>query len=80
MKCGVWVNITVGLDPSTRNNLDAIRSIPISTPTGEIIPLSSVAKVEYGMGANVVNREDVSRWEHPIFVIRQFNTMYILRE
>ncbi|MDJ0598745.1 MAG: efflux RND transporter permease subunit [Crocosphaera sp.] len=55
------INITVGLDPSARNNLDAIGSLPISTPTGEIIPLSSVAKVEYGMGANVVNREDVSR-------------------
>ncbi|EAZ90810.1 CusA/CzcA family heavy metal efflux RND transporter [Crocosphaera chwakensis] len=55
------IDITVGLEPSARNNLDAIRSIPISTPTGEMIPLSSVAKVEYGMGANVVNREDVSR-------------------
>ncbi|MEL4896630.1 efflux RND transporter permease subunit [Crocosphaera sp. Alani8] len=55
------INITVGLDPSARNNLDAIASIPISTPTGEMIPLSSVAKVAYGMGANVVNREDVSR-------------------
>lgn len=55
------IDITVSLDPSARNNLDAIGSIPISTPTGQIIPLSSVAKVTYGMGANVVNREDVSR-------------------
>ncbi|MGK7942015.1 MAG: efflux RND transporter permease subunit [Crocosphaera sp.] len=55
------INIIVGLEPSARNNLDAIRSIPISTPIGEMIPLSSVAKVKYGMGANVVNREDVSR-------------------
>ncbi|ACB49356.1 cation efflux system membrane protein [Crocosphaera subtropica ATCC 51142] len=55
------IDITVGLDPSKRNNLDAIRSIPISTPTGQMIPLSAVAKVTYGMGANVVNREDVSR-------------------
>jgi nickel/cobalt tolerance cation efflux system protein len=55
------INITVGLPEKARNNLDAIRSIPISTPTGKIIPLSTVAKVDYGMGANVVNREDVSR-------------------
>ncbi|MDJ0662030.1 MAG: efflux RND transporter permease subunit [Crocosphaera sp.] len=55
------IDITVGLDPSQRNNLDAIGSIPIATPTGQMIPLSSVAKIEYGMGANVVNREDVSR-------------------
>jgi nickel/cobalt tolerance cation efflux system protein len=55
------INIVVGLPESARNNLDAIRAIPISTPTGQIIPLSTVAKVEYGMGANVVNRENVSR-------------------
>ncbi|WP_330203207.1 efflux RND transporter permease subunit [Cyanobacterium sp. Dongsha4] len=55
------VNIMVGLPESARNNLDAIGSIPIKTPTGDMIPLQTVAKVEYGMGANVVNREDVSR-------------------
>ncbi|MGL6281392.1 MAG: efflux RND transporter permease subunit, partial [Microcoleaceae cyanobacterium] len=36
-------------------------AIPISTPTGNMITLGTVAKVDYGMGANVVNREDVSR-------------------
>ncbi|NEP13010.1 MAG: efflux RND transporter permease subunit [Symploca sp. SIO2C1] len=55
------INIFVSLTQKERNSLDAIRSIPISTPTGETIPLSNVAKVDYGMGANVVNREDVSR-------------------
>jgi nickel/cobalt tolerance cation efflux system protein len=55
------VDISVALNPDTRNSLDAIGAIPISTPTGQIIPLSTVAKVDYGMGANVVNREDVSR-------------------
>ena len=55
------IDIAVGLQESARNNLDAIGAIPISTPTGEIIPLSTVAEVTYGMGANVVNREDVSR-------------------
>ena len=55
------IDITVGLQPSARNSLDAIRAIPLSTPAGEIIPLETVAMVDYGMGANVVNREDVSR-------------------
>ncbi|MEA5499534.1 efflux RND transporter permease subunit [Limnoraphis robusta] len=55
------IDISVSLTENARNSLDAIRAIPISTPTGEIIPLSEVAEVEYGMGANVVNREDVSR-------------------
>jgi cation efflux system protein involved in nickel and cobalt tolerance len=55
------INIVVSLQEPARNNLDAIRAIPISTPVGEMIPLSAVAQVSYGMGANVVNREDVSR-------------------
>ncbi|MET0115337.1 MAG: efflux RND transporter permease subunit, partial [Limnospira maxima] len=55
------INIIVGLPIASRNNLDAKGAIPLSTPTGQIIPLSAVARVEYGMGANVVNRENVSR-------------------
>lgn len=55
------IDISVSLTEKARNSLDAIRAIPISTPIGETIPLSTVAKVDYGMGANVVNREDVSR-------------------
>jgi len=55
------IDITVALPESARNSLDAISAIPISTPTGELISLGNVANVEYGMGANIVNREDVSR-------------------
>jgi nickel/cobalt tolerance cation efflux system protein len=55
------IDISVSLIESTRNSLDAIRAIPLSTPTGEIISLGEVATVDYGMGANVVNRENVSR-------------------
>ncbi len=55
------INIVVGLQESARNNLDAIGAIPLSTPTGDMISLSDVARLEYGMGANVVNRENVSR-------------------
>jgi nickel/cobalt tolerance cation efflux system protein len=55
------IDISVSLTEKARNSLDAIRAIPIVTPTGKTIPLSTVAKVDYGMGANVVNRENVSR-------------------
>lgn len=55
------IDIAVSLPDSARNNLDAMRAIPILTPTGEQISLGSVATIDYGMGANVVNREDVSR-------------------
>ncbi|MDT9201152.1 efflux RND transporter permease subunit, partial [Limnospira sp. PMC 1042.18] len=37
------INIIVGLPIASRNNLDAIGAIPLSTPTGQIIPLSAVA-------------------------------------
>ncbi|MEA5417604.1 efflux RND transporter permease subunit [Spirulina sp. CCNP1310] len=55
------IDIAVSLTESARNSLDAIRAIPIATPTGAMIALGDVATVDYGMGANVVNREDVSR-------------------
>jgi cation efflux system protein involved in nickel and cobalt tolerance len=56
------IDIVVSINDQARNNLDAIRAIPISTPTGQTIVLGTVAKVDYGMGANVVNRENVSRF------------------
>lgn len=55
------IDIFVSLTEDARKSLDAIRAIPLSTPTGEMISLDTVASVTYGMGANVVNREDVSR-------------------
>ncbi|MFN5222189.1 MAG: efflux RND transporter permease subunit [Cyanobacteriota bacterium] len=55
------VNVWVGVEAAARSNLDAIRSLPIATPTGEMVNLGDVASVEFGKGANVVNREDVSR-------------------
>jgi cation efflux system protein involved in nickel and cobalt tolerance len=55
------IDIAISLTDKARSSLDAIRAIPILAPTGQSIPLSAVAKVDYGMGANVVNREDVSR-------------------
>lgn len=55
------IDITVSLANNARNNLDAIRNIPLTALTGQTISLKDVAKVEYGMGANVVNRENVSR-------------------
>lgn len=57
----VMTDVVVQLPESDRNNLDAVRNMPIVAPTGQTINLGQVAKVDYGMGANIVNREDVSR-------------------
>lgn len=54
-------DVVVLLPESSRNSLDALRAIPIATPAGTMLPLGSMAQIDYGLGANVVNREDVSR-------------------
>mgnify|MGYP001806231443 FL=1 len=54
-------DVVVMLPEQSRNSLDALRAIPISTPAGTMLPLGSLARIDNGVGANVVNREDVSR-------------------
>ncbi|MFN6131520.1 MAG: efflux RND transporter permease subunit, partial [Synechococcaceae cyanobacterium] len=54
-------DVWVGMTEDARKNLDAIRTVPIATAAGAIVPLGDLASVDYGKGANVVNREDVSR-------------------
>jgi cation efflux system protein involved in nickel and cobalt tolerance len=54
-------DVVVMLPEDSRNSLDALRAIPIATPAGTMLPLGSLARIGYGLGANVVNREDVSR-------------------
>ena len=54
-------DVVVLLPEASRNSLDALRAIPIATPAGTMLPLGSLAQIDYGLGANVVNREDVSR-------------------
>jgi Cu/Ag efflux pump CusA len=44
-----------------RNNLDLIGNLLVDTPNGQKIPLSQVAKVDYGSGSSTINRENVSR-------------------
>lgn len=54
-------NLVVWLQEPYRNNLDLIGNLLIDTPNGQKIPLSQVAKVEYGSGPSTINRENVSR-------------------
>ncbi|MEG4334548.1 efflux RND transporter permease subunit [Microcoleus sp. AT9_A2] len=55
------VDVLVWVNESARRNLNTIRNLQINAPTGQIIPLSQVAKVEFGNGPNTINRENVSR-------------------
>ncbi|MEG4492091.1 efflux RND transporter permease subunit [Microcoleus sp. D3_18_C4] len=55
------VDVLVWVNESARRNLNTIRNLQVNAPTGQIIPLSQVAKVEFGNGPNTINRENVSR-------------------
>lgn len=54
-------DLFVWLVPEARKDLDTIRNLLIDTPDNGKIPLSQVANVDYGTGANTINRENVSR-------------------
>ena len=54
-------DVVVMLPEDSRNNLDALCAIPIATPAGPMLPLVSFARIDYGPGANVVNREEGPR-------------------
>jgi Cu/Ag efflux pump CusA len=55
------VDVLVWVNESARRNLNTIRNLQVNTPTGQIIPLSQVANVDFGNGPNTINRENVSR-------------------
>ena len=61
VEAGVSSDVLVQLREDARQNLDAIRSLPVAFANGMTVPLGSVAWIEEGLGSNVVNREDVSR-------------------
>jgi cobalt-zinc-cadmium resistance protein CzcA len=55
-------NVVPRLNLENRNNVDAIRNIRISTPTGQLIPLSEVAAVNVTSGASFIYREAHQRY------------------
>lgn len=54
-------NMVVWLQERYRHDLDILGNLLIDTPSGQKIPLSQVAKVDYGSGPSTINRENVSR-------------------
>jgi Cu/Ag efflux pump CusA len=55
-------DMVVWLQEKYRHNIDIIGNLLIDTPNGQKIPLAQVAKINYGTGANTINRENVSRY------------------
>jgi CzcA family heavy metal efflux pump len=54
-------DLLVWFDEKSRNDVEAIRSTMISTPSGAPVALGTVAKVEATNGPNTINRENVMR-------------------
>ncbi len=54
-------DLVVWFDAASRNNVEAIRSTLVDTPTGARIPLAQLASVRKATGPNTINRENVSR-------------------
>ncbi len=54
-------DVVVRLGDDARNDPDQLASLPIATPTGGIVPLSSVARIEISEGPNQISRNNGSR-------------------
>ena len=54
-------DVVVRLDDSARNDPDQLASLPIATPAGVVIPLSSVARISVSEGPNQISRNNGSR-------------------
>ena len=54
-------DVVLRLSDEARNNMQAIRDIPVDTSHGNVVPLSQLATVEEAKGPNQINREGVQR-------------------
>jgi len=55
------INIRVQLDPRFRNDLARISNLEVAGNNGRLVPLRSVAQVQFGSGAAQIDRFDRSR-------------------
>ncbi|MCB0318239.1 MAG: efflux RND transporter permease subunit [Bdellovibrionales bacterium] len=54
-------DVVVRLRDEDRENIDAIKRIPVDVGRGELIPLDLLVNIQEGKGPNEINRENVSR-------------------
>ncbi len=54
-------DVVVLLDDEYRTDLAKLRRLALNLPAGGLIPLSTLADVQYGSGPNTINRENVRR-------------------
>jgi cobalt-zinc-cadmium resistance protein CzcA len=54
-------DLVARLSPNHRGDLEDIRNLPVSTPTGQLIPLKEVADIDYAPGAAQISRDEGRR-------------------
>ena len=54
-------DVVVRLDNKARNDIDALRQLPILTPSGSFVPFASVATLDLAKGPNQISRENGKR-------------------
>lgn len=54
-------DLTVRLSLQSRQNIEDVRNLFISSPKGEQIPLKQLAEIEFKIGPNQIQREDAKR-------------------
>jgi cobalt-zinc-cadmium resistance protein CzcA len=65
-----FFDLTVRWKEQYRSSIEAIREIPVSTPSGSYIPLGQVAKIEQVTGPVNIYREDLQRYAPVKFAVR----------
>ncbi|MFH1469495.1 MAG: efflux RND transporter permease subunit [Pseudomonadota bacterium] len=53
--------IRVRWEKDARQDIDALRRMPVTTPTGRTVPLSTIARVDIGLSPVTIDREDQQR-------------------
>jgi copper/silver efflux system protein len=54
-------DIVLRYESESRDSLEAIRNALVSTPSGQMLPLSEFARVDFDMGPNQISRENAQR-------------------
>ncbi|MGI4719409.1 MAG: efflux RND transporter permease subunit [Janthinobacterium lividum] len=54
-------DVVVKLNDTARNDVQALRQLPVLTPSGSFVPFGSVATLETAKGPNQISREDGKR-------------------
>jgi heavy metal efflux system protein len=65
-----FFDLTVRWKEPYRSSIEAIREIPVSTPSGAYIPLGQIAKIEQVTGPVNIYREDLQRYAPVKFAVR----------